>query len=116
MALGLLSNVIEILQSTEPSPAVVLKLVVCYIYFEFAMNSATSPHTICNYVFKPHYALSIIQLFQNALETEFNVSRETDVTRTEKMVLEHASIVIPWLWRASQHGIRSDFVQNMVLA
>ena len=64
-------------------------------------------------VFKPHHTMTIIHLLKNTMETEVDLSQE-EVPHGEEMLLRHAKILIPWLWRASQHGIQSDFAQSAV--
>jgi hypothetical protein len=66
-------------------------------------------------VFKPHNALCIISLVREAIESEIDPSQEDGITPAESRVFQHAAIVIPWFWRASQHGIQSDFAQSMVI-
>ena len=39
-ALSLIATIIDILQSTDPSDTMVLKLVISYIHFEFPYNSS----------------------------------------------------------------------------
>jgi hypothetical protein len=58
--------------------------------------------------------MGIIHLLRNALEIDIDLSQETDVTEAEKTVLKYADVILPWLWRATQHGIQSDFAQNIV--
>jgi hypothetical protein len=64
-------------------------------------------------VFKPHHTMTIIHLLKNAMETGVDLSRE-EVPQGEKMFLQHANILVPWLWRASQHGVQSEFAQSAV--
>ena len=64
-------------------------------------------------VFKPHNAMMVIHLLKNAMETEVDLSQE-EVSHGEEMLLQHANILVPWLWRASRHGIQSDFAQSAV--
>jgi hypothetical protein len=64
-------------------------------------------------VFKPHHTMTIIHLLKNAMETEVDLSRE-EVPQGEKIFLQHANILVPWLWRASQYGVQSDFAQSAV--
>ena len=64
-------------------------------------------------VFKPHHTMTIIHLLKNAMETGVDLSQE-EVPQGEKMFLQHANTLVPWLWRASQHGIQSDFAQSAV--
>ena len=62
--------------------------------------------------------MGIIRLLRDAIETEVdNIDLGDDyvVTQTENVILEYADIVLPWLWRASQNGIQSDFTQSMVI-
>jgi hypothetical protein len=56
----------------------------------------------------------IIQFLRKAIETEFDPSEDSQLSAAESALLEHATIIIPWLWRASQHGIQTDFAQNAV--
>jgi hypothetical protein len=56
----------------------------------------------------------IIQFLRKAIETEFDPSEDSPLSAAETALLEHATIIIPWLWRASQHGIQTDFAQNAV--
>jgi hypothetical protein len=59
--------------------------------------------------------MGIISLIRDALESEIDPSIQDDgITPAEAKVLQHAATIIPWLWRASQHGIQSDFTQSMV--
>ena len=55
----------------------------------------------------------IIHLLRKAIEMEVDLSKE-EIPHAAEMLLQHANIVIPWLWRASQHGIQSDFAQSAV--
>lgn len=60
--------------------------------------------------------MGIISLVREAVESEIDPSlQDNGITPAEAEVLQHATIVIPWLWRASQHGIQSDFTQSMVI-
>lgn len=62
--------------------------------------------------------MGIVRLLRDAIETEVdNIELGDDyvVTQAESVILEYADIVLPWLWRASQNGIQSDFAQSMVI-
>lgn len=57
--------------------------------------------------------MTIIHLLKSALETEVDLFQE-EAPQGEEMILKHADTLIPWLWRASQYGIESDFAQSVV--
>jgi hypothetical protein len=114
LASSLLLNAIEILGSTNLSDAWRLKMVIAYIHFDAYSDTCTSlPINRITTAFKPHYTMSIIHILQKAIEVDVDIYGER-MTQAEEAVLEHSKIIISWLWRASQSGIQSDFVQSTV--
>ena len=118
MASSLLSSVITILESNEVSHQEALKLAISYIHFESAHNSGLPfLRNLLTAVLQPHTTMGIVRLLRDAIETEVDNIDLDDyiVTLAESLILEYADIVLPWLWRASQNGIQSDFAQSMVI-
>ena len=120
MAFSLLSSVTEILQSSGISDTAALKLAISFIHFDSAHNLGPVPrlHAVTT-VFQPHTTMGIVHLLRNAIEIEvdnIDVEDDTGVTSAESAILRCADVVLPWLWRASHHGIQSDFAQSVVVS
>jgi len=118
MASAFLSSVTDILESTGISHQEALKLAISYIHFDSAHNSGIG-HLFMAGVDKPHTVRGIIHLLRTAIETEVDnigLGNDNAVTQAEHVIVEYADIVLPWLWRASQNGIQSDFVQSTVIS
>jgi hypothetical protein len=107
-ASSLLSHILHALHNLPSlsSPSA-LSLAISYILVELTCTTH-SPET----PFKPHNTMVVTSILRGAIETD--VDSESEISRVEEIVLGFAGVVVPWLWRASHHGIQSDFVQNMV--
>jgi len=102
-AQSLLSTVVSILKTQPDIPIQsTIKLAISYIHFDSS----------CPASFKPHDTMTIIHILLLTIETDVDLSDA--VSSSEETLLEYNSVILPWLWRASHHGIQSDFVQNMV--
>jgi hypothetical protein len=108
LASSLLSHILHALHNlpslSDPSA---LPLAISYILVESVCitHTPTTPY-------KPHNTMVVTSILRGAIESD--VDLDSDMSRVEEIVLGFASVVLPWLWRASHHGIQSDFVQNMV--
>jgi hypothetical protein len=52
----------------------------------------------------------VIQLLAAVIVPEDESSELFDQSHGAAAILEHAATIMPWLWRASQHGIQSEFI------
>jgi hypothetical protein len=66
-------------------------------------------------VFKPNDTRIIIQFLSKAIDPGNELSENFDLSHAAIAVLEHAETIMPWLWRASKHGIQTEFIMVMVL-
>jgi hypothetical protein len=66
-------------------------------------------------VFKPNDTRIIIQLLSKVIDPGNELSENFDLSHAAIAVLEHAETIMPWLWRASKHGIQTEFIMVMVL-
>jgi hypothetical protein len=118
-ALSLLSSLANLIQSMEGpdlSKKKAYRIAISYILFDSAVErgccTALASLTIA---FKPNDTRIIIQFLSKAIDPGNEIAEAFDLSPAAIAVLEHAETIMPWLWRASQHGIQTEFIVVMVL-
>jgi hypothetical protein len=54
--------------------------------------------------------MGIIEFLSEAIEPGDDSSEAFDLSYAAAAILQHAATIMPWFWRASQHGIQSEFI------